>query len=65
MDESKIIGKTVLSSKFGVGIVSGVDDLGMGDKKFLVIETDQRQVKNFIPIEDTDHYRLLESKDEL
>lgn len=65
MKESEIIGKTVLSSKFGIGIVTGVDDLGLGDKQFLVIETDQRKVKNFIPIEDTDHYRLLESKDKL
>lgn len=65
MNESEIIGKTVLSSKFGVGIVTGIDDLGMGDKQFLVIETDQRKVKNFIPIDDTDHYRLLESKAKL
>lgn len=65
MKESEIIGKTVLSSKFGIGTVTGVDDLGMGDKQFLVIETEQRKVKNFIPINDTDHYRLLETKAKL
>lgn len=65
MNVSEIIGKTVLSSKFGIGIVTGVDDLGMGDKQFLVIETDHRKVKNFIPIDDTDHYRLLETKAKL
>ena len=65
MKETEIIGKTVLSSKFGIGIVTGVDDLGLGDKQFLVIETEQRKVKNFIPIEDTDHYRLLETKAKL
>ena len=65
MKESEIIGKTVLSSKFGIGTVTGIDDLGMGDKQFLVIESDQRKVKNFIPIEDTDHYRLLETKAKL
>lgn len=65
MNESEIIGKTVLSSKFGIGVVTGVDDLGRGDKQFLIIETDHRKVKNFIPIDDTDHYRLLESKAKL
>lgn len=65
MDHSEIIGKTVLSSKFGIGVITGVDDLGMGDKQFLVIETDQRKVKNFIPVGDTDHYRLLETKKKL
>lgn len=65
MKESEIIGKTVLSSKFGIGVVTGIDDLGMGDKQFLVIETDHRKVKNFIPVGDTDHYRLLETKAKL
>ena len=63
MDVNSLIGKIVLSSKFGIGTIVGVDDLGMSDKQFFVIESHQNRVKNFLPVDDDAHYRLVSSQE--
>ncbi len=57
MDQSDIVGKLVLSSNFGVGRI--VDISIMGEKEFLVIESEQNSVKNFVPRSDEESYRFL------
>ena len=63
MDYDNIIGKTVLSSKFGSGEVIGIEQMG-GGKDFLVIDCHEQNIKNFLPAEDTDSYRLLSTKEQ-
>ena len=62
MDYSEYIGKLVLSSSFGVGQVVSIEDLGMGDRLFLVIESEGQNVKNFVAVDDTHSYRLISDK---
>jgi RNA polymerase-interacting CarD/CdnL/TRCF family regulator len=63
LDSSEYIGKLVLSSSFGVGTVVSIEDLGMGDRLFLVIESEGQNVKNFVAVEDTHSYRLISNKE--
>lgn len=57
-NQSEFLGKFVLSSNFGVGTVMGIDDMGIEGKEFLVIECIGKNVKNFIPVGDTNNYRF-------
>ena len=57
MSQTDILGKLVLSSNFGIGRI--VDINIMGDKEFLVIESEQNSVKNFVPRSDEESYRFL------
>lgn len=58
------LGRYVLSSNFGVGTVLSIEEMGGDGKKFLVIESLNNSVKNFIPVEETNYYRFAVSKDE-
>ena len=61
MSQTDILGKLVLSSNFGIGRI--VDINIMGDKEFLVIESEQNSVKNFVPRTDEESYRFLCEED--
>ncbi|OIQ20945.1 MAG: hypothetical protein BM556_03100 [Bacteriovorax sp. MedPE-SWde] len=63
MDHSHFIGKLVLSTNFGVGKVVDIDNLGMGERLFLVIESEGKNVKNFVPLDDEHNYRVICTKD--
>ena len=58
------LGRYVLSSNFGVGTVLSIEEMGGDGKKFLVIESLNNSVKNFIPIEETNYYRFAVSENE-
>jgi RNA polymerase-interacting CarD/CdnL/TRCF family regulator len=62
LDYSEFIGKQVLSSSFGVGKVVSIDDLGMGERLFLVIETQGQSVRNYVAVDDDQSYRLISEK---
>lgn len=59
-----ILGRYVLSSNFGVGTVVSLEEMGGDGKRFLVIESLNNSVKNFIPIEETNYYRFAVSENE-
>lgn len=60
----EILGRFVLSSNFGVGTVLSIEEMGGDGKKFLVIESLNNSVKNFIPIDETNYYRFAVSENE-
>lgn len=64
LDYSEFIGKLVLSSSFGVGKVVSIDDLGMGERLFLVIETQGQSVRNYVAVDDEQNYRLISEKND-
>ena len=49
--ENEFLGRYVLSSNFGVGTVLSIEEMGGDGKQFLVIESLNNSVKNFIPVE--------------
>ena len=59
-----LIGKTVLTASFGVGVIVNVEQMA-GNRTFLVIESPQKNLKNFIPYEDFQSYRFLSQKEKL
>lgn len=60
----EILGRYVLSSNFGVGTVLSIEEMGGDGKEFLVIESLNNSVKNFIPIKETNFYRFAVSENE-
>lgn len=65
MMDSDLIGQIIISSTFGVGRVVGVEKIGSDDRYFLVVESVDQKLKNFIPMDDTKSFRTLLSKEEL
>lgn len=62
--ENEFLGRYVLSSNFGVGTVLSIEEMGGDGKQFLVIESLNNSVKNFIPVEETNYYRFAVSENE-
>lgn len=60
----ELIGKTILSHKFGSGLVVAVEDLSNAGKPFLVVESDEGKIKNFIAFADEQSYRELLGKEQ-
>ncbi|WP_127717082.1 CarD family transcriptional regulator [Halobacteriovorax sp. HLS] len=65
MMDSDLIGQIIISSTFGVGRVVGVEKIGADDRYFLVVESVDQKLRNFIPMDDTKSFRTLLSKEEL
>jgi len=59
-----IVGKKVVSSTFGVGVVVSVEQMA-GGNYFYVIESDALKAKTFVPVSDDTNFRLLGTKEEL
>jgi RNA polymerase-interacting CarD/CdnL/TRCF family regulator len=64
-DTSEIVGKMVLSSSFGVGKIIGIEDLGIQDKNFLVIEAKEHKMKHYIPMDEGQNFRLISSEEDI
>ncbi|MDA8793101.1 hypothetical protein N9N67_07640 [Bacteriovoracaceae bacterium] len=62
--QDKYLGKIVLSTNFGVGKVVGLDTLG-GKGEYLVVESMDHNVKNFLPVAGENNFRLLLEEDDL
>jgi RNA polymerase-interacting CarD/CdnL/TRCF family regulator len=65
MTNSDIIGQIIISSTLGVGRVVGIDKIGDDQRYFLVVESVDKKLKNFVPVEDKRSYRTLVSKEEI
>ncbi len=65
MKNSDIIGQLIISSTLGVGRVVGMDQIGNDQRDFLVVESVDKKLKNFIPVDDKRSYRTLVSKEEI
>ena len=65
MYDKNLIGKLVISSNFGIGKIENVERVGDGSQLFLVVESIDHKLRNFIPIEDKTAYRFLADKNEL
>lgn len=63
MSHAELIGKRVLSPKFGVGIIESVES--MGGRDFLVAFSQEQNTKNFLPIDNQTEYRFLSTEDEV
>lgn len=63
VSQDKYLGKIVLSTNFGVGKVVGLDTVGGGE--YLVVESVDNNVKNFLPVAGEDNFRLLMEENDL
>ena len=59
----RIVGKLVISSTFGVGRVVEISENQIDDRTFLVVQAEDKNLKNYIPMEDERSYRLIMSKE--
>ena len=62
MENSNLIGQIIISSTLGVGRVVGIDQIGDDKRYFLVVESVDKKLKNFIPVDDKRSYRTLSEK---
>jgi RNA polymerase-interacting CarD/CdnL/TRCF family regulator len=65
MTNSNLIGQIIISSTLGVGRVVGIDQIGDDKRYFLVVESVDKKLKNFIPVDDERSYRTLSEKEEI
>ena len=63
MSQDDLIGKRILSPKFGIGIIESIEQ--MGGRDFFVAFSQELNIKNFVPVDDQTEYRFLSSKKDL
>ena len=63
MENRDQIGKHVLSSDFGVGIITGIDQIG-GDQEFFIVEHEHGKARSYISCAQKLRYRFLADKEE-
>lgn len=64
MENRDQIGKHVLSSDFGVGIITGIDHIGGDDQEFFIVEHEHGKARSFISCAQKLRYRFLADKSE-
>lgn len=65
MTNSNLVGQIIMSSTLGVGRVVGLEQIGDDKRYFLVVESVDKKLKNFIPVDDKRSYRTLTEKSKL
>lgn len=65
MPYSHILGQIVISSSFGIGRVTEVDEENYGPKPFIVVECQDQKAKYFAALDDKKSYRLVSSKEKI
>ena len=65
MTNSNLVGQIIISSTLGIGRVVGLEQIGEDKRYFLVVESVDKKLKNFIPVDDKRSYRTLAEKEDI